>query len=164
MMKYILIYLFFLGSIKLSIAQSIYISTLDSIVHNISKLEKLKESDIQDSLYTITLLDLIKSTKEYSDHYYYTNLRELALREKDKEKRILMFKEISLYPFYRIQNNSISYYARDLYSDSILQLIMEYRGNIELLKSIEVYPAFRPLIYPSLKRAIEVAGGKWDKE
>lgn len=121
-------------------------------------------STTRDSIFDSTLFELIKSTKEYSDHYYYTQLRELALRETDKEKRIRMFKEISFYPFYRIKNNSISYYARELYSDSILQLIWEYRGNVELLNSIEIYPAFMELIYPSLKRAIEVAGGKWERE
>lgn len=163
-MKYILICFFFLGSIELLIAQSIYVSALDSISHNISILKILNESENRDSIYDITLFQLIKSTKEYADHFYYTQLREIALRETDKEKRIMMFKEISFYPYYLIKNNSINYYARELYSDSILQLIQEYNGNVELLNTIKVHPAFTQLIYPSLKRAIEVAGGKWEKE
>lgn len=72
-------------------------------------------------------------------------------------------RRVSNYKYYLVKDPILNKYARILYSESLKALIFEYRGNLELLNSITVHPAYQGVIYPFLKRAIDAAGGEWNK-
>lgn len=105
---------------------------------------------------------IAKKQSRDSDFQY----RELIYHQinscSNKEERIKLLKiarELRYY-YYRGKNGPK---AKDIYYNSTKRLIKELEGDLEQLQEIEVVPALRVLIYPWLKKAIERAGGQWDR-
>jgi hypothetical protein len=159
-MKTIFIILCIFLYISTSYTQNLSVSPLDSIS---KKLDQLINSNTFDTLELDTKFELIRAIKEYSDHLFYSSLWESASREIDKPKKIIMLIEITLYPYYRTTIPSLNYWAHYFYINANLQLVKEYSGNLELLNTVTVDPSAMSYVYPNLKRAIEAAGGKWEK-
>ena len=83
--------------------------------------------------------------------------------ETSKEKRIVILRQVTTYQYSVIINPHLNRNARILYEESRKALIYEHSGNVELLETIEVNPAYQAAIYPFLKREIIAAGGEWKR-
>lgn len=135
----------------------------DSVASRANTVKSVMDGNHGHSVDVAFIDSLIQDLKDYSDHLYYVTKWNLSLSELDKEKRILLIKKVSLYPFYLVQNQNIAMEASRLYELSIHELIREYSGNADLLKTIQVVPAYQGYIYPKLKQEIEAAGGIWER-
>ena len=141
----------------------IYELPIDSLQQQIDKLRFLKADNSVQSKANLSKVGVINKIKEYSDYLFYSNLWKSHKFETNEEVRILQLRKISSYPYYLVNNKILNKYARVLYEESIKALIYEYRGNLNMLHSVEVYPAFQATIYPFLKREIEASGGVWTR-
>ncbi len=146
-------------------SQNVYLKKieLDSLNSKILSLTELVSQDGSGETNFSEKCELIKSIKEYSDHYYYVNLWEQYKTESDHEKRITLLQNINQYKYYFVSDLDLNDIARKLYRESHKALIYEYEGNLEMLKLIETVPAYHRDVYPFLKRAIIAAGGKWER-
>lgn len=162
MVKFLLLYLLLTLNYQLN-AQFFPKASPDSVLVKIELIKSILDEKLVDSIGLDSMNRLVGELKEYTDALYYTTKWNISLEEPDWDKRVFLLREISLYPYYLVKNKDLIQNASTLYEGAFFRLIKEYEGNVDLLNSISVVPAYSQRIYPTLKRAIERAGGTWSK-
>ncbi|MCP3929571.1 MAG: hypothetical protein GY705_10760 [Bacteroidetes bacterium] len=137
--------------------------SIDSLQSKVEVLQEIlkKERIGQDT--SILKVNVIKDIKELSDYLYYKSIWDSYKVDTSKENRIVLLRQLMQYKYSTVSNYKLNKNARTLYQESRKALIYEYRGNVELLESVEVNPAYQAIIYPFLKREIIAAGGIWKR-
>ncbi len=148
-MKKIVFILFLFSSISINAQKIDTISKdLDSILMSLNQHEAL---------------EFITELKHFIDIKYYTLVFETIPERNDTIQRFVTLNHIRSIPvahFTKVENYEK---AKNLYLKATRLLIRESRGNLTILNKIKIIPAFQAELYPFLKRAIENAGGKWDR-
>lgn len=132
--------------------------------HEILELQKHIDSlhFIQD--YNQVKIDKARELQGLADLQYSTYRFSECYKLSDKQSRILCLTDVRNFEIWRIRNSSKFYRdAQSIYISATRQLIEAYAGDLANLKQIEVYPFLQAQLYPSLKKAIENAGGVWDR-
>lgn len=127
------------------------IKEYQSIIDSLILVEKPKEA-----------ISFALEQKRAADFQYYEMVYNQIPFCTNKADRILSLKIVNDLQYYLYQGE-IGFKAKDMYYKSTKNLIKELAGDLEELKYVKVIPALRPLLYPRLKEAIELAGGEWTR-